>query len=196
MAQVASSVATALKCAGFKKQRHTFNRIAEPGLVHVVNFQMGQFPIGAQEIPGLRPNLYGKFTVDLGVFVSEVYETTQRSAVPSFVQEYACEFRVRLGELMRLPADKWWSLEDDVAKLSAELSENLRTRGEPWFASYATREAILGIPGRGDCPAGWPARAGVALAVMHVRREEREKAREVLRDYSPRAQAAAKSTAS
>ena len=47
MSAVVSAVAPTLKAAGFKKQRHTFNRLAERGLVHVLNFQMGQFPIGA-----------------------------------------------------------------------------------------------------------------------------------------------------
>ena len=103
MASVVSALAPALKVTGFKKRRHTFNRIAEPGLVHVVNFQMGQFPIGAYEIPGLRPNLYGRFTVNLGVFVREVYEATQRTTASAFVQEYACEFRVRLGRLLSPP---------------------------------------------------------------------------------------------
>jgi hypothetical protein len=183
MAQVVASIAPSLKARGFKKQRHSFNRVAEPGLVHVINFQMGQFPPGAQEIPGFRPNLSGKFTVNLGVLVAEVYEATQRTSVPSFVQEYSCEFRVRLGELMRLPSDQWWSLEEDVAKLSANLGENLRVLGEAWFALYATREAIVRIPERGAPPAGWPARAGVALAVMRMDRGERAEAQSLLRDY-------------
>jgi hypothetical protein len=47
MAQVVSSVAPSMKALGFKKQRHSFNRVAEPGLVHVIHFQMGQFPHSA-----------------------------------------------------------------------------------------------------------------------------------------------------
>ena len=119
MAAVVASVAPTLKAAGYKKQRHTFTRIAEPGLVHVVNFQMGQFPIGAYEIPGLRPNLYGKFTVNLGVFAREVYELTQRRTAPASVHEYSCEFRVRLGELFTPPGDVWWLLSDDTQKVAA-----------------------------------------------------------------------------
>lgn len=183
MSAVVSAVAPTLKAMGFKKQRHTFNRIAEPGVVQVVNFQMGQFPIGAYEIPGLRPNLYGKFTVNLGVFVREVYEVTQRTTASAFVPEYACEFRVRLGELLTPPADTWWSLKDDAGNLAAELAEHLDGRGRAWFAGYATRDAILSVPSGGPAPPGWPARAGVALAVILAQRGERAKARTTLHDY-------------
>jgi hypothetical protein len=183
MAVVVSGVAPSLKGRRFKKQRHTFNRIAELGLVHVVNFQMGQFPIGAYEIPGLRPNLYGKFTVNLGVFVREVYEITQRGPAPAFVQEYACEFRVRLGELLMPPADTWWSLTDDSSALVAELAALLEGCGQAWFEQYATRDAIVRVPDGPAQPAGWPRRAGVALAIMLAHRGDRAGARASLRDY-------------
>lgn len=183
MARVVSGVAPTLKAAGFKKVRHAFNRVAEPGLVHVVSFQMGQFPIGAYEVPGLRPNLYGKFTVNLGVFVREVYEATLRSPAPSFAHEYDCEFRTRLGDLIAPPSDKWWPLDTPADELVAELAEELRGRAIPWLSEYATRDAILGFSSRDARPPGWPSRASVALAIMLVAREDRSAARTLLREY-------------
>jgi len=183
MARVVSGVVPTLAAAGFKKRRHAFNCVAEPGLVHVVTFQMGQFPIGAYEIPGLRPNLYGKFTVNLGVFVREVYEATLRRPAPAFAQEYDCEFRTRLSEVSASPSDRWWSLDIPVDQLVAELAEELRARAIPWFSQYATRDAILGIPSRDARPPGWPLRASVALAVMLVGRGDRSGARTLLREY-------------
>jgi hypothetical protein len=183
MASVVRSIGPAMTAAAFKKQRHTFNRVAEPGLVHVVNFQMGRFPIGSYEIPVLRPNLYGKFTVNLGVFVREVYEVTQRSEAPAFVQEYACEFRVRLGDLRPASGDGWWSLQQDAGALALELAHSLARHAEPWFARHATRDAILEVPAHADLPKGWPARAPVALAAMLVNRDDRSGACAALRDY-------------
>ena len=70
MAAVVGHVAPVMKANGFRKRRHSFNRGARDGIVHHLSFQMGAFdPPGTVEIPGLRPNLYGKFTVNLGVFV-------------------------------------------------------------------------------------------------------------------------------
>jgi hypothetical protein len=149
----------------------------------VVNFQMGQFPIGAYEIPGLRPNLYGKFTVNLGVFVREVYEATQRGAAPTFVHEYSCEFRVRLGELSSPPSDAWWSLSDQTQEAAVALADDLRLRAEPWFSRYATRDAIVRAQGGAERWPGWPARAPVSPAVMLVHRGEKARARDLLRDY-------------
>jgi hypothetical protein len=178
MANVVRAVAPTLKARGFKKQRHTFNRMAEPGLIHVVNFQMGQFPIGAYQI-----DLYGKFTVNLGVFVREVYEMTQRSSAPAFLREYDCEFRVRLGELLTPPADIWWSLQDDSTALAAELAGHLDGRGHAWFQHYATRDAILLLPREPATTPGWPIRAGVALAIMLKERGDRAAAAATLRNH-------------
>src|SRR5437868_3156941 len=75
--EIVRSVSPELKAAGFRKKGRTFNRVAEDGFVHVIGFQMGQFPVGNLEtyvVPGLRENLYGKYTVNLGVHIREVYE--------------------------------------------------------------------------------------------------------------------------
>jgi hypothetical protein len=60
-----------LKDLRYRKRRNTFNRVMHPdGLIHVINFQMGPFdPPGTAEIPGLRPSLYGRFTINLGVWL-------------------------------------------------------------------------------------------------------------------------------
>src|SRR5690606_24175664 len=62
-----------LKEAGFRGSGRTFNRGTPDGLTQVVRFQMGSFdPPGTTDIPGLRENRYGWFTVNLGVYVPEV----------------------------------------------------------------------------------------------------------------------------
>lgn len=183
MRDVIALLAPTFKSAKFKKRHHTFNRPIEPGLVHVVNFQLGQFPIGQYEIPGFRPNLYGKFTVNLGVFAQEIFEATLQRPSKPFVQEYDCEFRVRLSGLFDPPRDQWWSFERPPGELASELEDHLQKYASNWFARYSSRDAILQNPFGGDRVPGWPRRGPVALAIMQAHRGEKAKARELLRAY-------------
>src|ERR1700688_3452188 len=90
----------ALKEWSFRARGRAFNRTTPDGLTEVVQLQMGSFdPPGTTYIPGLRENLYGKFTVNLGVFVPEVAEHYGAGAPKSFVQEYHCCVRTRLAIL-------------------------------------------------------------------------------------------------
>src|SRR5688572_2664900 len=88
-----------LKPLRFRKKGRTHNRRTEGGLVQVVNFQMGAYPIGENVIPGLRESFYGKFAVNLGVLIPCIYETEWQKPVPDFTQEYDCTIRDRLGTL-------------------------------------------------------------------------------------------------
>jgi hypothetical protein len=57
---------------------------------------MGAFdPPGTVEIPGLRPNLYGKFTINLGVYVPSMRRT--QVAKDDWINDYNCNLRYRLG---------------------------------------------------------------------------------------------------
>ena len=62
-----------LKNRRFRVRGRTFNRITTDGLTQVLNVQMGSFdPPGTTYHPGLRENLYGWFTINLGIYVPEV----------------------------------------------------------------------------------------------------------------------------
>jgi hypothetical protein len=105
MATVVASIAPLLKTAGFRKRSNSFNRRSAGDLTHVVNFQMGPFmPPGTQEFPPIRVNLYGKFTVNVGVFVPGLARRLGRPETPTWVNEYDCHLRGRIGLLM--PARK------------------------------------------------------------------------------------------
>src|SRR3954470_10571898 len=90
-----------LKPKGFRKQGRTFNRTTDDGLVQVINIQMGASdPPGTVHIPGLRENLYGWFTVNLGVYVPEVGRLLHGiEDAKRFVNEAHCCVRSRLGNL-------------------------------------------------------------------------------------------------
>lgn len=135
-----------MKGRKFLVRGRTYNRRIANGLIHVLNFQMGRFdPPGTVHIPWLRENYYGKFTVNVGVYVPEVH-IVQWGKEPGFVAESYCCIRERLGSLGSERADIWWDLQRDD-KLAESLGDELRSRIEndafPFLARFETRDALL-----------------------------------------------------
>jgi hypothetical protein len=134
-----------LKPLGFVRKGRTFNRTVEDGVVHVINLQTGPYEIGERkplppEIAHLQQDFYGKFTVNLGVFVREIYE---KDGIKSrnFVQESCCCVRDRLGRTN--DKEYWWSLSADAEILANDLSELLIISGLPFLERFGTRKAII-----------------------------------------------------
>ena len=128
---------------GFRGRYRTYNRTTSDGLTEVVRIQMGPSdPPGTTYFPPIRVNLYGMFTINLGVFVPEV---TARRGLPlpkSSVPEYECCVRARLGELGPEGQDVWWGISAEDA-LADELRERLARDGLPFLRRFSTRDAIL-----------------------------------------------------
>jgi hypothetical protein len=150
MKGVVAQLQPLLRQHSFRKRGHSFNRGTEPGLVQVLNFQMGPFePPGTVAIPGLRENLYGLFTVNLGVFVEEAWRLEDIRFGPegaptakSFINEYDCQLRRRLPNLHAARPNEWWSLADvDVA--STQVAQSFSAVGLSWLEDFSTRDAIL-----------------------------------------------------
>lgn len=181
---IVRSVSPQLKAAGFREKGRAFNRSVEDGLVHVIGFQMGQFPVGNLDtyvVPGLRENLYGKYAVNLGVHIREVYELTSRTSVPAFCQDYHCEIRARLGTFANPSSDKWWPLDrdDSCQEMSSLLSDAL----ESWFPMYAARDQILAIDTTQTSPLGWPPRGAMVQSIMWAHRGDIERASRSMQKY-------------
>lgn len=141
-----------LKNLGFKRKGRTYNRVAGDELVHVVNFQMGQFPIGDYVIPSLRESYYGRFTVNLGVMLPAVLRLKLAREPPAFVQEYYCEIRDRLGTIA-YGEDTWWDLDHRVPETAASISELMDHNGLPfWTCTKTTRRCSYTWSGRAPCP--------------------------------------------
>jgi hypothetical protein len=71
---------SALAEYGFRARGRVLNRRTSDGMTEVVQIQMGSFdPPGTTYVPGLRENRYGKFAINLGVFVPEVAERQVRN---------------------------------------------------------------------------------------------------------------------
>jgi hypothetical protein len=108
-----------------------------------INLQMGRFDFGYGN--PLAPNMYGKFTINLGIFVPEVFDEliyweTKR---PTFVNEADCIFSVRLGQLFAPYQDRWWSINDSSDIVTKEIIDLLQSYGLPVLNQFSNREAII-----------------------------------------------------
>lgn len=140
--QIQKEVHQYLKPLGFKKRGRTFNRQTENGVWQVINFQSGQFPVGENYvIPGIRESFYGKFTVNMGVIVKELYDIQTKGKEKVFYQEYDCQIRTRLSNLV-FENDFWWNITKENRQVSNEIIDGLNNKGLSWLDMYETREKI------------------------------------------------------
>lgn len=162
-----------LKPIGFRKKGRTFNREAdEKGIFQVVHFQTGPYEL-APEIPPLRLNLYGKFTVNLGVLVKELYELEKWHKPTNFYQEMYCQARKRLPVLL-YGKEVWWDLDYDPDELANTVIDGFKSAGLSYFAAYDTRANLLENYGRFE-DVSPRANLDMALMVRHTDKEEGEK---------------------
>jgi len=132
-----------LKAFDFIKKGRTHNKVVDEGIVHVINFQSGEYPVGDNYIiPGIRESYYGKFTINLGVFINDIYEVTQGESAKDFVPEYICQIRTRLPELTN-NNDDWWTVGDNYVQVEDEIIYGLTTDAYKWFSNFTDREKII-----------------------------------------------------
>jgi hypothetical protein len=181
-----------LKPVGFRQRGRTFNRRFDNGLVHVINFQMGRYPVNFVEIPRYKPDVYGMFTVNLGVFIPEIDAVVMNRERPGFILEYDCEIKDRLGPLIPPGRDVWWDLIADEETLSAEILTLLKQYGLPYLDRFSSREAIIREWQEYRMDIGFPPRAALSIAVILAAQGKQSQAEEVLKQcdlsYAPYAQ--------
>ncbi|MBS1652966.1 MAG: DUF4304 domain-containing protein [Bacteroidetes bacterium] len=177
---VEKDVFAKLKPLGFKKNGRTFNRRLDDGIIQVINFQSGQYPIGqGYEIPGLRENLYGKFVVNLGVCIESLYKFQSPTENKKYYKEYDCQIRDRLGTLVT-GQDYWWTITNDNRKITEEIIEGLETKGFEWFSGIDTKEKI--ISNNGYLPYDATPRANLDIALI-VWFDDKIKGSELFKEY-------------
>jgi hypothetical protein len=167
-----------LKPLGFAREKRTFNRAAEPGLVQVVNFELGSYPY------------YGICTVNFGVFVTEIHRALRGDANPNadglpltFVDESHCQIRARLGLLLPSQKDTWWNLNRPAEDIAADVVPLVKRYGLPFLERYGTRKAILRAWDAGELdPWLFPPKA-LSIAIMHIHLGNLERAREIVIAY-------------
>ncbi len=175
---IQARVSEFLKPLGFRKKGRTFNReTAEGGIFQVVHFQTGPYEL-APEIPPFRMNLYGKFTVNLGVLIKELYDFEDWHKPTKFYQELYCQARTRLPALL-YGKDVWWNLNEGVDNLASIVIDGLKSVGFRYFALYETRTLFRENYGNlNDAPPR--AKLDIALLVLHADRVEGER---LFREY-------------
>ena len=168
-----------LRRNGFTRRARTFNRTTEDGLTQVISIQMGASdPPGTTYIPGLRENLHGLFAINLGVYVPEVARR-QGGAAKSWVQEYHCCVRTRLGALVGEGKEIWRPCRSDETVI-AEVERCIEQAGIPFLQRFAARDRILAEwHGRSEnMGASSPPR--IVSAIILAERGDRESARTLL----------------
>ena len=140
---IQSALKGALKEHGFKSRGRTFNRETNDGLTQVINLQMGSFdPPGTTYIPGLRENLHGLFTVNLGIYIPEVAELHGGGTAKTWVQDYNCAIRSRLGPSSGSSRDLWWHARNDTHVI-ADVQSTLVAYGLRFLDRFESRDKVL-----------------------------------------------------
>jgi hypothetical protein len=190
MKAVVTFVAPLMKEHGFRKRRHCFNRRMDDGIVHVLDFQMGPYepiPPNLSEadkdkyvefrtrIFG-RFSLYGLFTINLGVHIPELEDALFRGNPPSssFIPEYRCHVRTRLGQLSE-GNDAWWGLDLPVAELGLLMTELIKAHAIPFLDLFPTRDALVAQTETEPASVPWqgPPRLQLAIIAAHLGDERR-----------------------
>ena len=139
---------------------------------------MGSFdPPGTTYIPGLRENLYGRFTVNLGVYVPEVARDHHRSEAKSVVHDYNCCIRTRLGRTEN--KEFWWKISASETLIS-EFQERLQNEVLPFFQRFENRDQILSVFRTATDNTDLMAVPRIVCAVILLNCGDREAARDLL----------------
>lgn len=175
---VENEVHAALKPLGYKKKARTWNRTAEPGVVHVIQMQLGRFdPPGTVEIPGVRENMHGRFTINVGVYVAEVEQHLSAFAAnrSETIAEPRCCVRTRLAQIAGDP-DTWWPSAATDASLS-DIVTRLRRDALPFLDEVGTRDGVVRISASHTPEEHWGSRRPIIGAVILATRGDLDAAR-------------------
>lgn len=157
-----------------------------------MNFQMGgKLPPGAQEIPPIRLDLHGQFTVNLGVWVPDLHDFGSTTESDRFVNEYESHIRARLGQLLGREQDVWWPLVGHLDELGDKLRETIRTHGLPWLDEFGDNGDVLDwletdgptTSVRSGPSPGWSGPRPLLAAWVRTKRGEDDRARDHLISY-------------
>jgi len=144
--EIQSRIGKALQPLGFKRKGRTFRRETDHEVLQIIALQAGPFEIGPPLPPQashLRPDLYGKFTINLGVFVPEIYERTNPPiAMSRVISDAHSSIRTRLPHIDE-GEDIWWPILDSADEDVEDILALLIHVGIPFLDRFRTRELIV-----------------------------------------------------
>jgi len=178
--QIQAALRPSLKERGFKVRGRTFNRVTEDGLTQVISLQMGASdPPGTTYIPGLRENLHGFFTVNLGVYIPEVARHYGGGEARSWVQEYYCSVRERLGKASGEKQDTWWRARANATVVD-DVLRRLEVGGLPFLDRFSSRDKILTEWNGQSENMGTSSPPRIVMAIILFERGQKDQARVLL----------------
>lgn len=132
-------IAPFLKRLGFRKKGMTWNREVN-GIVHVIDIQSRRQRVDGSE----------SFTINIGIFVNELWLLFWNKDVPLFVKEENCYPRFRLGYLLSNfdpKRDKWWDIrsKEEIEKTGKELETLFTDKCLPFFDQIKSISDVLDI---------------------------------------------------
>lgn len=135
---VKDALSAPLKVAGFRRKDRAWNRPVG-SLIHVIDLQTSRWNNPKQ----------GSFTLNLGVFVPSVHVACHGTPVPSFIREFDCTVRERIGYLVAdrpyaERTDIWWEVDSgtDANLLGREVLQAITTWGFPFMDRINSVEAV------------------------------------------------------
>ena len=114
---------------GFRHRKRAFWKRMEDGIVHLVEF-------------GMAPSYsmyYGRFTVDIAVFIPEVHEILSDTQCPKRISCTHCELVKRLPSLQEGVEDRWWDT-TEIYGAAFEISGLLIQLGFPFLEKLQNDE--------------------------------------------------------
>lgn len=169
--EVQSLVAPFLNRRGFVQHKRVFRKTLDHGLMHLIEF-------------GMAPSYsiyYGKFTVDVGVFIPEVYHVIYQQVSPKHVTIGHCEISRRLSALTKDENDQWWS-SHDIGHAADDISTLLLRYGLPYLEQLSLREHIYAVWKASGNMMGFPPRGRLSIAIMLQYCGQRETAKALIQE--------------
>ena len=144
--EVQGHLASLLRPVGFDQKGRAFRREMEIDIFQIIALQPGRFELGPplpEPFKYLRPNNYGKFTVNVGVYVKEMHERTNPSLNPKrVINDAHCSIRTRLSGITDND-DQWWNLTENCEDIAKDIGALLIHVGIPFLGRFSSREQIL-----------------------------------------------------
>lgn len=88
-----------------------------------------------------------RFTLNTGIFIPEIYEFFFDQKSVAFPKEYECIQRKRIGELLGLRADLWYSITNDTDEneLEIQLSSDIKDGIINYFGNFKCDSDVINI---------------------------------------------------
>lgn len=118
-----------LRPLGFRMKGRTFNRQTNDGLIQVINFQANRF----------GPT----FAVNLGIYIPEVASYFLNAPKATWMYEYRCHIRNRIGRGGIDGTDMWWTIREPET-LGPKIWSRLENQALPYLSQHANRDLVLG----------------------------------------------------